>query len=100
YPMRGGKIYFVEVPLRFDELDRVKGWLKRTLGRAYYRIGVTVIAPTFPFRYTRWVRKFGNPREQLIVDAGCGNYRIDDDVVCADLFDYAAVDVVCDLARL
>jgi hypothetical protein len=47
--MRSGnhRIYFIEVPDRNDDFDLLKGWLKKRLGRAYYTVGVRVLAPTF-----------------------------------------------------
>jgi len=100
YPIRQGKIYFIQVSGRADELDTLKGRLKNWLGNYYYRIGVNVIAPTYPFNYLRKVREFFDPESQLVVDLGCGNHRIDENIIGLDLFDYAAVDVVCDLNQL
>jgi SAM-dependent methyltransferase len=100
YPIRDGRIYFTEAPASTDSLDRLKGRLKRHLGRYYYRIGVTILAPTYPFNYRRWVRRHVNPDTQVVVDVGCGNHRIDEDVIGLDLVDYEAVDIVCDLRTL
>ncbi len=46
YPIRRERIYFVDAPSRVDDLDRVKGWLKRILGHAYYSVGIQLLAPT------------------------------------------------------
>lgn len=100
YPIRHGKIYFIEVPNTTDELDTIKNRLKIWLGKYYYSIGVNIIVPTFPFNYLRKVRKFFDPESQIVVDLGCGNHRIDENIIGLDLFDYAAVDVVCDLNNL
>ncbi len=100
YPIRNGKIYFVQPPQRTDELDRFKGRLKSLLGDWYYRIGIWLIAPTYPFNYAARIRRHLDPSRQIVVDLGCGNHRIDQDVITVDLFDYPAVDVVCDLDAL
>jgi SAM-dependent methyltransferase len=100
YPIRRGKIYFVSVPPRLDALDDLKGRLKEKLGVWYYRIGVTILGPTYPFNFRAMVRRYLDPGHQIVVDAGCGNHRLDADIVGADLFDYDAVDLVCDLSRL
>jgi hypothetical protein len=49
YPIRNGKIYFIEVPNTTDELDTIKNRLKKWLGKYYYSIGINILAPTFPF---------------------------------------------------
>jgi SAM-dependent methyltransferase len=100
YPVRGGKVYFIEVPGATDELDIVKHRLKKILGNAYYAIGITVFAPTFPFNYRAAVLGFADPDKQLVIDIGAGNHRIDPRIVTIDLFDYAATDIVCDLSNL
>jgi hypothetical protein len=100
YPVRDGRIYFVQVPERDDDLDSLKGRLKSMLGSAYYTWGVHVVAPTFPFPYGRKVRSFIDPSQKIVVDLGSGNNRVDDDMICLDLFDYDEVDIVCDLANL
>lgn len=100
YPIKNGKIYFVEVPDRVDELDKVKGALKALLGRYYYVIGRDVVAPTYPFNFRGQIYGRLDPTRQIVIDVGCGNYRMDENVIAADLFDYDAVDVVCDLEAL
>ncbi len=100
FPIRNGRIYFVDVPERSDELDRVKGFFKRLLGRYYHAIGINIVAPVYPFGYLRRVRRHLDPARQIVVDLGCGSHRIDDHMIGADIFDYDAVDVVCDLAAL
>jgi len=101
YPVRDGRAYFVSVPERSrDDLDSLKGWLKRKLGRWYYIVGVRVIAPTFPFAFEGRLRRELDCSRDLVVDAGCGAHRVDEHALGVDLFDYPAVDVVCDLAKL
>jgi SAM-dependent methyltransferase len=100
YPVRDGKIYFIEPPTANDALDHIKQRLKRLFGRNYYRIGVQIIAPTYPFNYLAAIRRHGEPERQLIIDLGCGNNRVDDDLVSLDSIDYAAVDIVADVAAL
>lgn len=99
YPVRNGKLYFVTPPERTDALDDIKGLLKHILGRYYYTIGVDLLAPTFPLSLGREVRRHLDPSTALVVDAGCGNRRIDEGVLCLDFFDYAEVDVVCDVTN-
>ncbi|WP_198034871.1 methyltransferase domain-containing protein [Bradyrhizobium sp. WSM1417] len=100
YPVRDGKIYFIEVPNATDELDSVKYRLKKALGKAYYSVGIAVFAPTFPFNYRAAVLRFVEPDKQLVIDIGAGNHRIDQRIVTIDLFDYVATDIVCDLSSL
>jgi SAM-dependent methyltransferase len=100
YPIRGGKVYFVDPPQPGDRLDRLKHRLKQRLGSRYYRIGLDVLAPTYPFDYRGRVLKRLDPSRQIVVDVGCGNHRIHPDVIGLDLVDYDAVDIVCDLAAL
>jgi SAM-dependent methyltransferase len=100
YPVRGGKIYFIDVPGATDELDIVKYRLKKILGKAYYAVGITVFAPTFPFNYRAAVLRLADPEKQLVIDIGAGNHRIDPRIVTIDLFDYAETDIVCDLSNL
>jgi SAM-dependent methyltransferase len=100
YPIRGGKIYFSEVPDATDELDVVKYRLKNILGKAYYTLGIAIFAPTFPFNYRAAVLRFADPDKQLVIDIGAGNHRIDPRIVTVDLFDYLATDIVCDLSNL
>jgi SAM-dependent methyltransferase len=100
YPIRGGRIYFIDVPQRDDEMDRLKGWLKRVLGRAYYTVGVYLLAPTFPFNFGRFIARYVDAGTSMVVDAGSGNHRLHPNIICVDLFDYDAVDVVCSLETL
>jgi len=100
YPVRDGRIYFVQVSERDDYLDSLKGRLKSILGSAYYTWGVQLMAPTFPFRYGRKIRSYVDPSQQIVVDLGSGNNRVDEDIICLDLFDYDEVDIVCDLTNL
>ena len=94
YGIRNDKIYFTPGPSRTDEFDILKGWLKKWLGSYYHTIGIHVFAPTYPFRYAKWVRRYLNPAEQVVIDIGCGNHRIDPNVIGIDFFDYDAVDMV------
>ena len=100
YPVRGGKVYFRSAAGRDDELDSLKGRLKALLGRWYYIIGVRVIAPTYPFPFARRLRRQLDCSSHLVVDAGCGVHRCDENALGLDLYDYPAVDVVCDLYAL
>jgi SAM-dependent methyltransferase len=100
YHRRDGRIYFVDVPTRHDDLDRVKGWLKRLLGQAYYTVGIGLFAPTFPLNFGRVVTRHIDPATALVVDAGSGNHRLHPDIVAIDVFDYDAVDIVCRLEAL
>jgi SAM-dependent methyltransferase len=100
YPLRKGKIYFVEPPAAHDSLDILKHRLKQWLGRQYYTVGVHFLAPTYPFDYRREIRRHCNPSEQLIVDLGCGNNRVDDDLIALDSVDYEAADIVADIGAL
>ena len=100
FPIRDERIYFIDVAKRADDFDRLKGWLKKRLGRAYYSIGVRVLAPTFPMNFARRVQRHVDPAAALVVDAGSGNHRLHPDIICVDMFDYDEVDVVCMLDAL
>jgi SAM-dependent methyltransferase len=100
YKINKGKIYFISLPEYNDPLDDLKGKLKRLLGKYYYSLGVNIIAPTYPFNYLREIRKRSSTNNAIVVDLGCGNHRIDDNIICIDIFDYDAVDIVCDLENL
>lgn len=99
FPVREGRLYFLTPPSRTDALDDLKGLLKNWLGRYYYTVGVDLLAPTFPQSLGREVRRHLDPARALVVDAGSGNRRIDDGVLCLDFFDYEEVDVVCDVTN-
>jgi SAM-dependent methyltransferase len=100
YPIRNGRIYFIEPLGTEDSLDVIKHRLKRYLGSVYYTIGVNVLAPSFPFNYAAAIRKHANLGRHLVVDLGCGNHRIDEDIVTLDASDYDAVDIVARLEAL
>jgi len=100
YPIRNGKLIVSERPASPDRLDDVKGRLKKRLGNAYYKIGVDILAPTYPFDYAGRIRSYLDPAHQIVVDLGCGNHRIDPNVIGLDGADYDAVDIVCDLGHL
>ena len=48
YPIRNGKIYFVEPVKAEDALDLVKGRFKKFLGPKYYHLAVNIIGPSYP----------------------------------------------------
>lgn len=100
YERRNGKIYFRDIPVRSDELDSVKEWLRRKLGKLYYSVGIRVFGATYPFNFQAAVKKFVDPDRMVVIDAGSGNRRIDEKVICVDVFDYAEVDIVSDLNSL
>jgi len=100
FPIKNQRIYFIDVPERADDFDRLKGWLKKRLGHAYYSIGIRVLAPTYPLNFTRRMLRHVNPETSLVVDAGSGNHRIHPDIICVDMFDYDEVDIVCTLDAL
>jgi hypothetical protein len=58
------------------------------------------LAPTFPFNYSKEIARWLDPRENVIIDIGSGNRRIDRNIVCVDVFGYDEVDIVCDIMRL
>lgn len=100
YPIRNRQIHFITPFHAEDALDVIKNRLKKYLGTAYYTVGVTVLAPSYPFNYRRAIRAHVDPAAALVVDLGCGNHRIDDDIVTLDATDYQAVDIVADLGAL
>lgn len=101
YPEKDGRLYFLDVPVSStDSMDVIKERLKRLLGKWYYRIGVDLLSPNFPFDYGAAVSSIVDPKTNLVVDIGSGNNRISSDAICVDLFDYQEVDIVCDVLRL
>jgi SAM-dependent methyltransferase len=100
YDIKNGKIFFVTPPERDDKLDLIKGKLKQILGKWYSIIGRDIIAPTFPFSMKRELKRSVNLSTQIVVNVGCGNDRVDPRVIGIDLFDYEAVDIVCDISKL
>lgn len=100
YPLKNGKIYFTSPLIIDDALDIIKNRLKKNLGKYYYLIGVTFLAPSFPFNYTREIRQHINPECFLVIDIGCGNHRVDDHIITLDAIDYEAVDIVADVCSL
>lgn len=101
YPEKNGRLYFLDVPANStDPMDIIKERLKRFLGKWYYRIGVDLLSPNFPFNYGSTVTSIVNPSDKLVVDIGSGNNRISPEVICVDMFDYKEVDLVCDVLRL
>jgi SAM-dependent methyltransferase len=100
YAVRNVKIYFSAPFGADDKLDAIKNRLKRVLGSSYYSVGITLLAPGFPFNYRAAIRRHIDPRDHLVVDIGCGNNRVDDDIVTVDATDYGAVDIVADIGAL
>jgi hypothetical protein len=100
YPIRNGQIHFIAQVTGDDDLDALKGRLKRVLGRLYYSIGVRVFGPSYPFNFRKEILSRVDPATCLVVDLGAGNHRIDNSIVTVDCADYAAVDIVADLAQL
>ncbi|MDA8086087.1 MAG: methyltransferase domain-containing protein [Nitrospiraceae bacterium] len=100
YDIRNGKIYFASVPSHTDSLDLLKERLRGALGKYYYSIGKKVFAPVFPFDFKKQLFGTAGMSEQTVVDLGSGNVRMGESVICVDLFDYDAVDIVCDIDAL
>ena len=99
FPIHNGKIYFIEPVHGDDVLDMVKGRFKKTLGSAYNKI-TKIIGPSYPFDYDWAVLSRIDPVEQLVVDIGSGNHRIDINIITLDSSDYDSVDIVADLGSL
>ncbi len=100
FPVRGGKIHFIESPAAVDDLDSIKRRLKNWLGNAYYSLGVRIVSPTYPFNFRKAVSQHCRPDQELVVDLGSGNNRLSDNIIALDAVDYDTVDIVADLARL
>jgi SAM-dependent methyltransferase len=100
YPIRNNKIYFIQPLNAEDALDTIKLQLKRILGTSYYKIGVNILAPSYPFNYGAAIRKHVDPARGVIVDLGCGNFRVDERIITLDANDYDAVDVVASIEAL
>jgi SAM-dependent methyltransferase len=100
YPVRAGKIYFIEPLCAQDALDFIKDRLKRFLGSLYYTIGVNVLSPSYPFNYKAAICKHVNASDRVVVDLGCGNHRVHDEFITLDATDYPAVDIVARLEAL
>ncbi len=100
YPIQAGQIRFIPTPDTDDPLDSLKARLKKRLGSLYYSVGIPLFGPTYPFNYRKKVRSMLDPGKKVVVDIGCGNYRIDQDIITLDMFPYEHVDLVCDLTQL
>lgn len=101
YPIRNEKIYFITTAaVSEDFTDKLKEKLKRLLGKYYYVIGVNVFAPTYPLNFIAQINKYVSPDTRIVVDVGSGNNRLDDNIICLDLFDYENVDIVCDVENI
>jgi len=98
--VRNGQIYFSRPFSTEDELDTLKGRLKRSLGKWYYAIGVQVIGPSYPFNYRKKILSRVDPSASVVVDLGAGNHRISEDIVTLDGVDYEEVDIVADMTAL
>ena len=95
------KLYFIEVPQVTDDLDSLKYQLKQILGKYYYTIGVDIIAPTFPFNFKKAIAQFiGSSNDEIIVDVGCGDRKVLEEIIGIDIFPYTAADIICDLTSL
>lgn len=100
YPVRNGKIYFIEPPTRNDDLDSIKGRLKKLFGPLYNKVGLTLFGPSYPFNYPKKVTELRDPSSHLVVDLGSGANRIHPSSINVDCFDYGEVDIVCDMNAL
>jgi len=100
YPYRDGKLYFIEGFTSHDPLDKIKETLKRRFGKLFYTLGITLVAPTFPFSLKRAMAPYIDPAQVLVVDIGSGNHRVDDHIIAVDGMNYPEVDLVADITAL
>ena len=100
YPVQNEKIYFITPPKREDSLDSVKERLRRSLGKAYYSIGIKIISTSYPFNLNKFLKNNIPKDFKSIVNLGSGNYRINQDIINIDCMDYDSVDIVCDIMDL
>ena len=100
YQIIDGKIYFNDPIQSEDHLDSFKTKLKKKLGKLYYTVGIDIIAPEFPFNSLKTVQEYCFGKDRIILDAGSGNYRLHEDIICIDGVPYEEVDLVCDLYKL
>ena len=100
YKIKNSKFYFIDPPSRIDDLDKIKSKLKNFLGVLYYSVGVRILGPTYPFPFRKKVKAYLDPTRCIVIDVGCGNYTEGDSVIGVDMYDYNAVDVVCDASEL
>jgi uncharacterized protein YbaR (Trm112 family) len=99
YPIRDGKIYFLEPPVHETQAGEIKDWLRRRLGRQYNRV-VQLLGPGLPRNKKKMLLDNVDPQSQVVVDLGSGTERVHPDVITLDLYDYPEVDIVCDLQSL
>lgn len=99
YPIRGGRIFFIEPMSSEDDLDSLKTRLRTIIGSQYRNL-VDIISPDFPVLHRREMRRRFDPATELILDVGSGSQRLDEDVICVDGADYQTVDVICDIHHL
>ena len=99
YPLKNQHLYFIEIPKRANDSDKMKGALKNLLGN-YHSILTHIVAPTFPFSFPSKLRAWIDFSSGIILDVGAGGTRIDKNVISVDTFDFEQVDIVCDIHSL
>jgi len=100
FPVRDGRIYFIDVERsRGDSLYAVKARLSGMLGKLYPLL-TTILGPVLLPNYGALIRRHFDPSKQIVVELGSSERRSDPDVICVDIIDYDAVDIVCDIHSL
>lgn len=84
YSVRDGQVFFIDGFAVNDPLDQIKWRLKKTLGDAYYKIGVALLAPTYPLAYLAEIQKYHNLDAADVVDLGSGNVRLHPRLITMD----------------
>ncbi len=100
YPINNGRIFFITPLNQTDELDIIKGWLKRTFGSFYHTVLRPCLSPSFPFGLRGYLARRFDLKSKIVIDLGSGNNKIHADVYSVDVMDYENVDIICDMRRL
>lgn len=100
YPIRDGRLYFVQPQGSVEKFDDIKGRLKRLFG-GYYRLIANTVSPCFPVFRKRTADQLFDTGQDLVIDCGSGTHRVDENTISLDFSEYENVDIVCDIcARL
>ena len=100
YYFKNKKIYFTDSLGANDSLDKLKNVLKKYLGDMYFKYGIQVISPSYPFNFHKEVEKEIKLDSIIAIDLGSGVSKYNENIICLDICDYSNVDIVCDISKL
>jgi len=100
YPIKGGKLYFITPLDQTDDLDIIKGRLKKIFGSFYHTVLRPCLSPSLPYSLRGYLMRSFDLKNKIVIDLGSGNHRVHPDVFTVDVVDYDNVDIVCDMRKL